>query len=121
MARKVIGPTGSRRRRWLLLCTTMAAITAAVVFIPSAFAVHASGIFQLDQDASQSLSTNGNTGFEDWDNICAAHLGGATNTPGEFCHKSPTAPTPFPTGTVADKSVFVTDSCCSASSDNIYK
>ena len=40
MARKVIGPTGSRRRRWLFLCTSFAAIAIAVVFIPSALAVH---------------------------------------------------------------------------------
>ena len=51
MARKVIGPTGSRRRRWLFLCTSFAAIAIAVVFIPSALAVHDLH-FQLDGDTT---------------------------------------------------------------------
>jgi len=38
MARKVIGPTGSRRRRWLFLCTTIAAFAAAGFYISGAFA-----------------------------------------------------------------------------------
>ena len=55
MARKVIGPTGSRRRRWLFLCTAMAAIAMAVVFIPSALAVHDLH-FQLDGDTTTTPS-----------------------------------------------------------------
>jgi len=39
MARKVIGPTGSRRRRWLFLLCLGSAISAAVISIPSALAV----------------------------------------------------------------------------------
>src|SRR5262249_34461143 len=39
MARKVIGPTGSRRRRWLFLCTTVLALAAAAFFIAGAGAV----------------------------------------------------------------------------------
>jgi hypothetical protein len=38
MARKVIGPTGSRRRRWLLLSCLFVAAASAVVFIPGALA-----------------------------------------------------------------------------------
>ncbi|HEU5477028.1 MAG TPA: prealbumin-like fold domain-containing protein [Gaiellaceae bacterium] len=42
MARKVIGPTGSRRRRWLFLCTTLAALAVAAFFIAGAGAVNGS-------------------------------------------------------------------------------
>lgn len=66
MARKVIGPTGSQRRRWLLLCTTIAAIAMAVVFIPSAFAVHDTGAFELDGNATNNAAVAG----DDWDNVC---------------------------------------------------
>ena len=69
MARKVIGPTGSRRRRWLFLCTSFAAIAIAVVFIPSAFAVHDVGVFQLDGNAQTSLQSTP-PAAEDWDLIC---------------------------------------------------
>src|SRR5262249_62226434 len=72
MARKVIGPTGSRRRRWLFLCTTVAAIATAVLFIPSAFAVHDMGIFQLDGDAQTTLQSPV-PAAEDWDLICKAN------------------------------------------------
>ena len=123
MARKVIGPTGSRRRRWLFLCTAAAAIAAAVLFIPSAFAVHATGIFQLDTDASQSLNTNSNAGqtaaSEDWDNVCAAHLQNPNNDnqPGPFCH--PLDKNSLPAPTVASKSSFTTDAF--NVSDDVFK
>ena len=79
MARKVIGPTGSLRRRWLFLCTSMAAIALAVIFIPSALAVHDLG-FQLDGDPFASNVTNlgGNTQANDWDSFFAGS-GGASN------------------------------------------
>jgi hypothetical protein len=70
MARKVIGPSGSRRRRWLLLCTTVAAIAVAVVFIPSAFAVHDTGTFELDGNATTQTS-------HDWDQVCYQATGDA--------------------------------------------
>src|SRR4051794_12985038 len=72
MARKVIGPTGSRRRRWLFLCTSLAGIAMAVLVIPSAFAVHDEGVFQLDGDASTALQSSP-TAAEDADLICAAN------------------------------------------------
>ncbi len=71
MARKVIGPTGSRRRRWLFLCTSFAAIAIAVVFIPSALAVHDLH-FQLDGDTTSTAysSPTPNLGVEyDWNDI----------------------------------------------------
>jgi hypothetical protein len=74
MARKVVGPTGSRRRRWLFLCTAMAAIAMAVLFIPSAFAVHDTGAFELDGNATAATTS------DDWDRVCyqVAVNGGAT-------------------------------------------
>lgn len=73
MARKVIGPTGSRRRRWLFLCTSAAAIAVAVLIIPSAFAVHDTGAFELDGNATAATT-------DDWDRACyqVAVNGGAT-------------------------------------------
>jgi len=71
MARKVIGPTGSRRRRWLFLCTSAVAIAMAVIFIPSAFAVHDLH-FQLDGDTTSTAysSPSPNAGVEyDWNDI----------------------------------------------------
>lgn len=71
MARKVIGPTGSRRRRWLFLCTTFAAIALAVIIIPSALAVHDLH-FQLDGDTTSTAysSPTPNSGLEyDWNDI----------------------------------------------------
>jgi hypothetical protein len=76
LARKVIAPTGSRRRRWLFLCTTAVAVAVAVLFIPSAFAVHDNGVFELDGNAitasgGQYESTP--PAAEDWDMICKAN------------------------------------------------
>src|SRR3954463_759473 len=72
MARKVIGPTGSRRRRWLFLCTSFAAIAVAVLVIPSAFAVHDENVFQLEGNASTAANSTP-TALEDWDLICKAN------------------------------------------------
>src|SRR5438132_11907017 len=71
MARTVLGQTGSRCRRWLSLCTAMAAIAMAVVFIPSALAVHDLH-FQLDGDTTSTAysSPTPNLGVEyDWNNL----------------------------------------------------
>ena len=80
MARKVVGPTGSRRRRWLFLCTTMAAIALAVLFIPSAFAVHDTGAFQLDGNASSATQPIGAPATDDWDHVCHQVLGSNCST-----------------------------------------
>jgi len=80
LARKVIGPTGSRRRRWVFLCTTAVAIAIAVLFVPSALAVHDEA-FQLDGDVIASTTTNygGNTQNYDWDSIFTSS--GANQSP----------------------------------------
>ena len=118
MARRVIGPTGSRRRRWLFLCTTMAAIAMAVLFIPSAFAVHDTNMFQLDGDAQQSTPA-GHTPGDDWDNICANYLASGSAPGVDVCHQAPGVTLPGAT-TTAEASTFITDAF-NAGSDNIFK
>ena len=117
MARKVVGPTGSRRRRWLFLCTAMAAIAMAVLVIPSAFAVHDTGVFQLEGDAQQS--TPANTPGEDWDNVCAKYQAAGTAAGIDVCHKAAGVGA-LPSNTTAEASTFITDAF-NASSDNIFK
>lgn len=55
------------------MCTAMAAIAMAVLFIPSAFAVHDTGAFELDGNATAATT-------DDWDRVCyqVAVNGGAT-------------------------------------------
>ena len=80
MARKVIGPTGSRRRRWVFLCTAAVTIALAVLIVPSALAVHDEA-FQLDGDVIASTTTNygGVTQNYDWDSMFTS--AGANQSP----------------------------------------
>ena len=121
MATRVLGPTGSRRRRRFLFVSLFLVACSALFLIGSAQAVHNTKFFQLDGDAQANTKPTGVTsnGVEDWDTICAAHLGGATNTPGETCHKNPNVTLPTG-GTLADRSTFITDAF-QAGTDNIYK
>ena len=76
----------------------------------TALAVHATKLFQLDGDGAQATNSyvgSVKTGLEDWDNICAAHLGVLANTPGPTCHKAPNVS--LPSGTIAKRSAFITD------------
>ena len=89
MARKVIGPTGSRRRRWLFLCTTLVALAAAAFFISGASAIVPNSPSNFEsQDAPVPSSnpplpdgnmTNDVANDSDWN--CFAN-GGASNTTG---------------------------------------
>jgi hypothetical protein len=63
MARKVIGPAGSKRRRWLFLLCLVVAAGAAASFIPGALAVHDTGSFELDGNAVATTT-------HDWDQVC---------------------------------------------------
>jgi hypothetical protein len=133
MARKVIGPTGSRRRRWLFLCTSAVAIAMAVLVIPSAFAVHDEGVFQLDGNALVSLGSVPAmpSATEDADNICSKWSNvDATNPKGnDKCNVLPnSAANPprlsdLPAATSSTRSAFVTDGSgpfASGSSDDQY-
>jgi hypothetical protein len=97
MARKVIGPTGSRRRRWLFMSTAAVAIAMAVVFIPSALAVHDLH-FQLDGDTTSTAysSPTPNSGLEyDWNDIF------------NVTENAPVAPATVGTETVSNNSTNV--------------
>ena len=65
MTERVLGPTGSPRRRWAKLLPLVAAIAVAASFIPSAVAVHDVGLFQLDGNAVGGAPGGPN----DWNNI----------------------------------------------------
>lgn len=81
MARKVIGPTGSRRRRWLLLLCLTVTAGLAVVFIPSALAVHEFDM-QLDGDVStHAYTVPGGQGIDWGGNTCNV----ADSTPPSSC------------------------------------
>jgi hypothetical protein len=114
MARKVMGPRGSRRRRWLFLCTALAAIAIAVLIIPSAFAVHDEGVYQLDGNAQVTDNTETPTmpsALEDADNICAAQYAAtgpsSDNLRGQFCH--PASGVTLPAASSSTRTAFVTD------------
>jgi hypothetical protein len=66
MAQKVIGRTGSRRRHWWLLLCVVITVGAAATFIPGAAAVHDTGAFELDGNATNDPAVAG----DDWDNVC---------------------------------------------------
>ena len=87
MARKAIGPTGSRRRRWLFLMCLVATIGAGVFFIPSALgsAPETAGQVELDKNAT--------------DDLTVSHLGAlksqvnsTTATSIDVCERTPTLP-----------------------------
>src|SRR6185436_2812280 len=65
MARRVIGPTGSRRRRWLFLCTSLAAI-AALVFALTASATGPIGTASGFEDDDGNLAATACSTAMDW-------------------------------------------------------
>src|SRR5438270_2144090 len=80
MARKVIGPTGSRRRRWLFLLCLVSAAAAAVIYIAAAGAVVSGSpsSFESADQPSANMTVEGSPAT-DWN--CFAN-GGASNTSG---------------------------------------
>lgn len=98
------------------------ALAMVVVFVGTAQAVHDTGFFQLDGNVAVGDHGVYPNAREDWDVICAAHLGsGATRTPGQTCQKSPTYTLPSLTPlTVSDRSAFIQDGS-NTDADNIYK
>jgi hypothetical protein len=69
MATRILGPTGSKRRLRFLLAPVLVAALAAVFLVSGAQAVHDTGLFELDGNAT---SASGNTGTppDDWDRVC---------------------------------------------------
>src|SRR5262245_683065 len=66
MATRMLGPTGSRRRRRFLLAPILMAALAAVFLVAGAQAVHDTGAFELDGNATNNPAVTG----DDWDNVC---------------------------------------------------
>jgi hypothetical protein len=83
---RITGRSGSRRRRWSLIGATVSVLLVSLFVVPSAFAVHDEGVFQLDGNATKADVTNAidadpgaGTDFgDDWDNVCAEQVGPAT-------------------------------------------
>jgi hypothetical protein len=113
MATRVLGPTGSKRRRRFLLVPILLVACTALFVIGGAQAVHDENVFQLDGNALKSLdSSPGMPSFpagEDADNICAGHQGKSdgTNPVGEKCNIPLNGS--FATPTASTRSSFVTD------------
>jgi hypothetical protein len=72
---RVIGPTGSRRRRRFLFLPVLMVALTALLFVGGAQGVHALGVFELDGNAINEAAAG-----DDWDNVCyqVAVDGGAT-------------------------------------------
>ena len=80
MTERMLGPTGSpRRRRWLGLPIVLVTLMA-LFWIAGAQAVHDVGVFELDGNAI----TEGGAGLsDDWDRVCFQVVGtGCTATVG---------------------------------------
>jgi hypothetical protein len=65
MAAKILGPTGSRRRRFLWIPLLLVA-ASALFLVGGAQAVHDTGAFELDGNATNNPAVLG----DDWDNVC---------------------------------------------------
>ena len=69
MTERVLGPTGSPRRRWTLFLPLVAVLALGLFSIAGAQAVHATGAFELDGNAV-SGSGAGGAAPDDWDRVC---------------------------------------------------
>ena len=69
MARKVIdmARTGPWAQRWAVRVSLMVILGAGLIFVRTLLAVHATGAFELDGNASSTLP---NSGPDDWDRVC---------------------------------------------------
>ena len=110
MATKILGPTGSRRRRRFLFAPIFLVALAALLLTAGAQAVHDTGKFQLDGDAQTSLQSSP-PAAEDWDKVCP------TDSPPS---RPNTAPVHCLGGTTADSSTFIADLFISGE-DDIFK
>ncbi len=76
MATRILGPTGSRRRSRFFVVPILLVACAALFWIGGASAVHDSGVFELDGNATNAAATPG----DDWDNVCHQVTGSDCST-----------------------------------------
>src|SRR5215813_13048935 len=101
MAEKVIGPTGSRRRRWLFLCFLVGALGAAMFVIAGAQAnpPDQAGFFELDKnlinnEQTPSFLASDNTTLKTLGSLGSNITAGATSF--TVCQTNATDPSPLP-------------------------
>jgi hypothetical protein len=71
MTARLIGESGSRKRRSFLFLPILLVACTALFYIAGAQAVHDTGVFQLDGDAATATNTAGTpTATDDWDKVC---------------------------------------------------
>lgn len=75
MAERILGPQGSKRRTRFLWVPMLAIAALALLFAVGAQAVHDTGAFELDGNA-----TNGAALGDDWDNVCHQATGTGCST-----------------------------------------
>src|SRR5262245_9934849 len=82
MTQKVLGPTGSPRRRWTLFVPLVVAFALGLMYIAGAQAVHDEGVFELEGNATASFDANNPRnpgsqpqGGDDWVNIISGPNG----------------------------------------------
>jgi hypothetical protein len=66
MTQRILGPTGSKRRRRFLFVPILTVALAALFLVGGAQAVHKTGAFELDGNATNDPAVAG----DDWDNVC---------------------------------------------------
>lgn len=76
MTQRIIGPTGSRRRRRFLLVPTFLIMALALMFTAGAQAVHLTGTFELEGDAVDAAG-----GGDDWGSVFALANGSSADNP----------------------------------------
>src|SRR6266536_966508 len=112
MATRILGPTGSKRRKRFLLVPILLVACTALFVVGGAQAVHDSGVFQLDGNAvaTDNSTPAMPTATEDAGNICAKFAQTVTNPAnpaGPFCNQ-PGAVSPG-AATSSDRASFVSD------------
>jgi hypothetical protein len=76
MGTRILGSPGSRRRRRFLLIPLLAMCAMASLYVTGAQAVHDTGAFELDGNATNDSSVLG----DDWDNVCHQVVGSDCST-----------------------------------------
>jgi hypothetical protein len=74
MTKIVLGPTGTKRRRWTLIAPLFLVALVGLILAAGAQAVHDVSVFQLDTPSADAQVTVGSTvHHDDWDVICKAN------------------------------------------------